>query len=137
MSKQAPSRTSFSAGRTDLPGEATALDARRGELRAEFEKNRDPVIAAQRADLAKTEAERRGSQMVKQDRPKPVQRPSPALAHGPDGTSFNARWQAERRDADKDADRNARKATFKAKRQGQSHTRNRSHDISKGDQHER
>ncbi|WP_420331715.1 hypothetical protein [Oceanicaulis alexandrii] len=137
MSKQAPSRTSFSAGRSDLPGEASKLESRRGELRAEFEKNRDPMIAAQRADLAKTEAERRASQMVKQDRPKPVQRPSPALAHGPDGTSFNARWQAERRDAAKDADRNARKAAFKAKRQSQSTSRNRSHDIKKGDQHER
>lgn len=134
-------RTSFSAGRTDLPGQASRLDARRGELRQSFETIRDPMIAAQRADLAKTEAERRASQMVKQDRPRPVQRPSPALAHGPDGTSFNARWQAERQNAANDAarqsDRDARKANFKAKRQAQSHIRNRSHEINKGDQHER
>lgn len=137
MSGQTPSRTSFSAGRSDLPGEASRLDTKRGELRQSFETNRDPMIAAQRADLAKTEAERRASQMVKQDRPKPVQRPSPALAHGPDGTSFNARWQAERRDAANDAARKARKADFKAKRQAQSPSRTRSHEFNKGDQHDR
>ena len=95
------------------------------------------MIAAQRADLARTEAERRASQMVTQDRPKPVQRPSPALAHGPDGSSFNARWQAERRDAANDADRQARKADFKAKRQAQSPSRTRSHEFNRGGQHDR
>lgn len=130
-------RTSYSAGRTDLPGQASGLDARQGELRRSFEDSRDPMIAAQRADLAKTEAQRRASQMVKQDRPKPVQRPSPALSHGPDGASFNARWQAERRDAANDADREARKANFKAKRQAPSQSRTRSHERSKGDSHER
>lgn len=134
-------RTPFSAGRTDLPGQASGFETRRNELRHAFEESRDPMIAAQRADLAKTEAQRRDSQMVKQDRPKPVQRPSPALAHGPDGSGFNARWQAERQsaanDAARDADRDARKADFKAKRQAQSPSRTRSHELRKGDNHER
>jgi hypothetical protein len=113
------SRPSFAAGRSDLPGATPSLDTRAGELRQSFERNRDPMIAAQRADLAKTEAERRASQMVKHDQPKPVQRPSPALAHGPDAASFNARWQGER-DA---ANREARKAAFKAQRIEQSKPR--------------
>ena len=145
MTGQTPSRTSFSAGRSDLPGTTPSLDNRRGELRPSFEANSDPAKAAQRADLAKTEAQRRASQMVKQDRPQPVQRPRPALALGPDGTSFNARWQAERRDAANDAARNAnadadratRKAAFKAQRQTQTQTRTRSHQPQRGDRHDR
>lgn len=123
----------FSSGRSDLPGQTSRFEARRGELRQSFDANRDPMIAAQRADLAKTEAERRASQMVKHDQPKPVQRPSPALAHGPDAASFNARWQGER-DA---ANREARKANFKAKRQTPSQSRTRSQQLKKGDRHER
>ena len=137
MSGQRTSRTSFSGGRSDLPGATPGLDARTGQARQAFDESRDPAIAAQRADLAKTEAQRRASQMVTQDRPKPVQRPSPALACGPDGASFNARWQAERQNAANDADRQARKAAFKTRRQVQSQTRTRSHQRSKGDDHER
>ncbi|WP_394693124.1 hypothetical protein [Hyphobacterium sp.] len=104
--------TSFAAGRGDLPG-GSFTPPRAPVLGASFETSRDPMIAAQHADLQKSEAERRASQMVANDRPKPVQRPSPALAHTPDGEAFNARWRAEQ-DA---ASRDARKAEFKARRQ--------------------
>jgi len=77
-----------------------------------FEQSRDPSIAAQTADQTKTEAQRRQSFMVKQDRPQPVQRPSPTLALGPDGAAFNARWEKEQ----SSADRQTRKAEFMAKR---------------------
>jgi len=137
MTGQTPSRTSFSAGRSDLPGTTPSLDNRRGELRPSFEGSSDPAKAAQRADLAKTEAQRRAAQMVKQDRPQPVQRPRPALALGPDGMSFDARWEAERSQAANDAARAARKAAFKAQRQTQAQTRTRSQQPQRGDRHDR
>jgi len=60
-----------------------------------------------------------GSTMVKQDQPKPAPRPSPSLSAGPDAAAFNARWQAERDNADKAA----RRAKFIAQRKTQSQTR--------------
>lgn len=58
----------------------------------------------------------RGSNMVKQDKPKPVQRPSPALALGSDALAFNAKWETERKTALADQSRAARKAAFLKKR---------------------
>lgn len=116
-----------------LPGERTGFEASAPDLRGAFDQNRDPFIAAQRADLSKTEAQRRASQMVKDDRPKPVQRPGPALAQGPDGAAFNARWRAEQAVAS----REARKAEFKADRRAQSQFRAHTQNHEKGDAHER
>jgi len=62
--------------------------------------------------------------MVAKDRPEPKLRPSPALAYGPDGTSFVTRWTAEKRDAD----RAARKAAYEQARLSPTkHFKTRSH----------
>lgn len=70
-----------------------------------------------KAQFAHSNAPQRGSHMVRQDQPKPVHRPSQALAQDADRGAFNARWQAERQNAANDAGRQARKAEFKAARQ--------------------
>jgi len=63
----------------------------------------------------KADSPSRGSTMVQRDQPKPVFRPSPSLARDAEREAFNSRWQMER----ESADREARKAKFKAKRNGQ------------------
>ena len=75
-----------------------------------------------KTDFAQAKSPQRGSSMVKQDQPKPVQRPSPALAMGPDGTAFNARWEVERKTALADQSRAERKAAFLKTRSQQSQT---------------
>lgn len=76
-------------------------------------------------NAAQPPSQTKGSGMVANDRPKPVQRPSPALAHGVDACTFNARWEAERKAALADQDRAARKAAFMAARTNTSQTRTR------------
>lgn len=110
---------SFAASHADLPGDANAFEASAPNVSADFDRNRDPSIAAQLRDADKTEAERRGSQMVKEDRPRPAPRPSPSLALGPDSSAFQARWEGEK----ESAARAARKAEFKAERQAQAPSR--------------
>lgn len=77
-------------------------------LRNSFDRNRDPMIAKQMDDLAKSEAERRqeqakgdgrGSGMVGQDKPAMHHRPPPAMRRGVDQSAFQGRWLAEQRDA--------------------------------------
>ncbi|MEM6467743.1 MAG: hypothetical protein AAF679_14760, partial [Pseudomonadota bacterium] len=46
------------------------------------------------------------------DRPRPVHKPSPAWAYGPDAQSFDARWSQQK----STADRAARKAKYQASR---------------------
>jgi len=105
--------SSFSRSQgANLPGTAPSAQAKAPDARRAFDQNRDPSIAAQLADKTKTEAQRREAFMVARDRPQPVQRPSPALAHGSDAAAFNTRWKAER-DV---ANREARNAAFVAAR---------------------
>lgn len=94
------------------------------DVRREFDRNRDPLIAAQLDDLKKTEAERRESFMVKRSRPQPVLRPGPALSRGPDRAAFDAQWQVEREGAS-EKPRGLRRAEFIAKRQKQMRGRDR------------
>jgi len=54
-------------------------------------------------------ASAQGSQMVAKDKPQPVLKPGPALAHGVDKASFEARWRAQQR-----------RAAFMARRKTQS-----------------
>ena len=74
-------------------------------VRREFDRNRDPFIAAQSHDLTKSEAERRegqtgrGSKMVKQDRPKANLNPPEQTRKAVDNNQFKSRWLAESRDA--------------------------------------
>ncbi len=94
------------------------------DVRREFDRNRDPLIAAQLDDLNRSEAERRDSFMVKRSRPTPVLRPGPALSRGPDRAAFDAQWQAEREGA-VEKPRGVRRAEFIAKRQRQMRERDR------------
>lgn len=54
-------------------------------------------------------AKAQGSEMVAKDKPQPVLKPGPALAHGVDKASFEARWRAQQR-----------RAAFMARRKTQS-----------------
>ena len=44
---------------------------------------------------ANDQAEGRGSQMVKDDRPQPELKPSPEMARGQDRESFDSKWSSE------------------------------------------
>lgn len=117
--KDTPSRTSYAwQHRAELPGKEAAFDQVRGSA-SSFEPARDPVHARALADQGRTEAERRGSQMVKSDRPYPAPRPSPVFALGPDRAAFNTRWEREVDAARQQAEtpeRAARREAFKAMR---------------------
>lgn len=100
---------------------------RAGSTRCAFEPARCPLHARALLDAGRREAARRrtaigeamgeagdraarrGSFMVRRQQPKPVPRPSPSLALGPDRAAFDAQWTRELRAA--------RKAAFIAARQ--------------------
>ncbi len=83
-------------------------------LTPEFEKQRCEFNARQMSDLGKTEAQRRfesmrrermktqtqkrdrGSQMIRQDKPAPQLRPSPAIAAGADRSAYLQKLSQER-----------------------------------------
>lgn len=104
-------RGSYSyANRADLPGGEPSFYASAPKARETFDNARDPLIAAQKRDLGKSEAQRRfeltrrqdsGSDMIRRDQAKPVLKPSPALAMGPDRAAFNRAWSSEDRSARK------------------------------------
>lgn len=120
--KPSPSRTSYAwQHRAELPGPRSALDQARTSAPS-FEPARDPLRALALADLGMTEAQRRGSDMVRSERPHPVLRPSPVLALGADRAAFNARWDREVENAKRraeDAGRAARREAFKAMRRSE------------------
>lgn len=98
------------ANRADLPGGEPSFYASAPKARESFDNARDPLIAAQKRDLGKSEAQRRfelsrrqdsGSDMIRRDQAKPVLKPSPALAMGPDRAAFNRAWSSEDRSARK------------------------------------
>lgn len=80
------------------------------QVRREFDRNRDPLIAAQLRDLDKSEAERRGEQdgggtlKKRQDQPQPELKPQYARvtgANGPhvSGHDSNQSWLKAQREA--------------------------------------
>ena len=81
------------------------LNEKARPVKTSFEMERCPLHAAELRDADKSEAERREdmrqrqqrreSFMVKRQQPKPVLRPSPALAHGPDNDAFDCQWSVE------------------------------------------
>lgn len=104
--------------RNELPGQRSALDETHTSTPS-FEPARDPLRARAMADLERSEAQRRGSEMVRTDRPHPTPRPAPMLALGPDRAAFNARWDREVETAKRraeDPERAARREAFKAMR---------------------
>lgn len=106
------------ANRANLPGGEPSFYASAPKAREAFDNARDPLIAVQKRDLGKSEAQRRfelsrrtdsGSDMIRREQPKPVLKPSPALSMGPDRAAFNRAWSdehraARKRDKDKGAD---------------------------------
>lgn len=98
------------ANRADLPGGEPRFYANAPKTREAFDNARDPLIAEQKRDLEKSEAQRRfeqsrrpdsGSDMIRRDQPKPVLKPSPALSMGPDRAAFSRAWWDEHRSARK------------------------------------
>jgi len=96
--------------RADLPGGEPSYYSGAPKSREAFDNARDPLIAEQKRDLEKSEAQRRfeqsrrtdgGSDMIRRDQPKPVLKPSPALSMGPDRAAFNRAWSDEHRSARK------------------------------------
>jgi len=88
-----------------------------------FERERCPYNAKQLEDAGKSEAQRRGSSMVKRQQPQHIMRPPQAMAAGPDRAAFNQQWNQECRKAQARPpakNREALKAEFKAKREEQS-----------------
>lgn len=109
---------SFTNDRADLPGDQSVGKSwlRMSRL---FGRASDPLKEAQREDLELSEHQRRESAarmdhptmpkpiegrqatMVANDRPQPVLKPLAALARDVDRASFDARWEAERRENQK------------------------------------
>ena len=98
------------AHRADLPGGEPKFYQSAPPSREAFDNARDPLIAAQKRDLGKSEAQRRfelsrrsdeGSGMIRREQPKPVLKPSPALSMGPDRAVFNRAWSDEHHEARK------------------------------------
>lgn len=98
------------ANRADLPGGEPRFYANAPKTREAFDNARDPLIAEQKRDQEKSEAQRRfeqsrrtdsGSDMIRRDQPKPVLKPSPALSMGPDRAAFSRAWWDEHRTARK------------------------------------
>ena len=90
MSDRNPSRLSHAHERPDLRADNPMYE-RAGSAQTAFE-------ASSKGEDAERAA-RRDSFMVKRQEPKPVLRPSPSLALGPDGAAFDAQWNEERRRA--------------------------------------
>jgi|GEM_PF-666959 len=114
-----PSRLSHAHERPELRAD-NPLYERTGSARAAFE--------ARRVREENEGAARRESFMVQRQQPRPVLRPSPRLAFGPDGAAFDVQWEAERRQAARQArrveqhfsegsERAARREAFMAERQ--------------------
>jgi len=114
-----------------LPGSPPKAQGAAPKVREAFDNSRDSTIARQKADLNKSESERRRESptreqrregfMVKRDQPKPSLRPGPQLARGPDRTAFNQNWQNERQAAT-GTPREDRKAAFLKARNEQTHS---------------
>ena len=108
-----------------MPGGPARMDAKADEARSAFERaaSAEPTPAVQP----------QGSQMIKEDAPRPAPRPSPGMAYGADATAHQHRLQMDRERAEKhmvggNLDREARKAAFKAERNAGEQGRDQSRD---------
>lgn len=113
MSKPQAARTTSAA--KSISPTSVKLDAA-PSVKSQFEQSRASTPSQTQS----------GSAMVKQDAPKPAPRPSPSMAAGPDAAAFNARWKAERAQAEKAQRRAKFIAEHKAQCQGRSVNRSRS-----------
>jgi hypothetical protein len=114
---QNTSRLSYSYTHRDkMPNKAPAMYSVRPNVGMSFQRNRDPMIAAQIDAGKRTEAQRRHSYMVKRQRPAPVLKPSPQFARSPDRNAFNAAMSLERLQASKLNKKAAREQSRKSAR---------------------
>ncbi len=95
---------SFAARHPDLGSGQPEAFLKAAPSRSAFDQARDPLIKVQIEDLKKTEAQRReeggrGSNMVRQDRPKVEAKPDIEFADGAVRVTFNAAWLREQREA--------------------------------------
>ncbi len=122
---QNTSRLSYSYTHRDkMPGKSPSMYSVRPNVGMSFQRNRDPMIAAQIDAGKRTEAQRRHSYMISRQKPAPVLKPSPQFARGPDRTAFNAAMSLERLQASKinkkaarEQSRNSARAQFIQERQ--------------------
>ncbi len=107
---------------SNLPGGPAKLDQNAGEARAAFDRARRGL---------RSEPDRgAGSEMVRNEAPRPAPRPTPGMAMGADAAAHQHRLQMDRERAAKhmpggDVDREARKGAFKAERQNPTRRRSR------------
>ena len=97
----------------NLPGGPLKMDQKADEARSAFDRARLGQHAEQDREA--------GSDMVRQDAPRPAPRPTPGMAMGADAAAHQHRMQIDRERAAKhmpggDLDREARKQAFKATR---------------------
>ncbi|MCB1682368.1 MAG: hypothetical protein KDI65_10605 [Alphaproteobacteria bacterium] len=106
--------------RDNLPGGQPSFYENAPDTGKSFQYARDPLIAAQHADMNKSEHQRRfeamcrGPQnlsMVEREQPRPEHRPPPPLAMGADRAAFQRRWSQEQERAWKARRRKADSST--------------------------
>ena len=91
MAAQNAARLSYAYTQRDkMPGKSPAMYSAKPNVSMSFQRNRDPLIAAQIDAGKRTEARRRGSQMIANHKPEPKLKPSPHLAHKADRAAFYA-----------------------------------------------
>ncbi len=100
------------AHRHELPGEPMRFEKTAPKVRSDFDYNRDPYIAKQMADQGKSEAERRGSFMVKRQSNTNIMRPPLHIGMGPDRAAFNRQWHDEFMAARRSARRDKREYEY-------------------------
>ncbi len=97
-------KTTSHAKDVQLDSYSASLLDRYGVAKNDFDHARDPMISQQIKDMnqEKTDAQGRGSMMVKEDKPKAELKPPKELAKEQDNKSFNEKWQKEQNEAVKD-----------------------------------
>ncbi|MCP4366555.1 MAG: hypothetical protein GY797_00350 [Deltaproteobacteria bacterium] len=96
-----PDKTTSHAKDVQLDSYSASLLDRYGAAKNDFDHARDPMISQQIKDMnqEKTDAQGRGSKMVKEDKPKPELKPPKELAKEQDNKSFDDKWQREQNEA--------------------------------------
>ncbi len=97
-------KTTSHAKDVQLDSYSASLLERYGVAKNHFDHARDPMISQQIKNMnrEKTEAQGRGSFMVKDDMPKAELKPPKEISKQQDNKSFDDKWQKEQAEAAKD-----------------------------------
>ncbi len=97
-------RTTSHAKEVKMDSYNASLLERYGAAKKDFDNARDPMISQQTKDMnqEKTDAQGRGSNMVKEDMPKLEPKPPKDISREQDNKTFNEKWQREQTEAAKD-----------------------------------